>query len=398
LSSPGILDSSDSAASSIAKVVGVGGVEVDVDDWFVPDHPPPKNAEGSADDWTVYVNFGGDLLDEFEDGEEQELWDLLEVIVKHDGGETVRTVDVGKIRGVEDVAVGTFKFQEKAPSVVIRPPASSSSSSSSSSSRRQLTISHVAYRQIRQLGVSFDWQAGNSGCKSPVGDQGSCGDCYAWAAAGIANERSCKTGSSKFSIRQLACEAEDFMNSPGNGGCNGGWVDRNLDYLASDGICDEGNVDWPWYCLGDDCLECGGNWYGASKAKNPSCSRKKLTGTNDWRTLGNIESDTAVAALKTYLQSEGTFGYNFEVNNDFMFMGSNLGGWFGSDCDNELPYVGGNDSCCRKKKKRVCSWWGSCRDKTSECDGTKGGHAVRVVGWGTRNGEVSLSGARLPKG
>jgi len=72
---------------------------------------------------------------------------------------------------------------------------------------------------------------------SPVGDQGGCGDCYAWSAGGIANERMCRTGSNGVSVRQLACEAKDFMKRPGAGGCKGGWVDRNLDYLASDGVC-----------------------------------------------------------------------------------------------------------------------------------------------------------------
>ncbi|GMH70757.1 hypothetical protein TrRE_jg5968, partial [Triparma retinervis] len=190
------------------------------------------------------------------------------VVVKHDLGETVRTVEVGKVVGVEDVAVGKFKFTDTKPEVIVRPKAQDEGKVESS---RRLTLSHVAYRKLRQLGVNFDWQSSNSGCKSTVGDQGSCGDCYAWAAAGVANERSCKSGGGKFSVRQLACEAEDFMNSPGNGGCEGGWVDRNLDYLRTEGVCGEGDVWWPWYCTGHDCLVCGGNWYGASKAKNPTC-------------------------------------------------------------------------------------------------------------------------------
>lgn len=165
------------------------------------------------------------------------------------------------------------------------------------------------------------------------------------------------------SVRQLACEAKDFMNSPGNGGCEGGWVDKNLDYMRSNGVCKKRDVDWPWYCIGNDCLECDGNWYGASKAMYPSCNRNKLTTGGDWRSLQLPTNDAGITALKNYLQNEGTFGYNFEVNNDFMFMGSNLGGWFGGDCDGELPYKGGADSCCRKKKKKSCSWWGSCSDR-----------------------------------
>jgi len=147
------------------------------------------------------------------------------------------------------------------------------------------------------------------------------------------------------------------------------------------------DVPWPWYCTGNDCIECDGNWF-VGKAMYPSCNRNKITGFGDWRTMNiNDNSDNKITALKNYLQSDGTFGYNFQVDNDFMHMGSNLGGWFGSECDNELPYKGGGDSCCRKKKKRVCSWWGSCKDRSSECDGKKGGHAVRITGYGTRNGE-----------
>lgn len=114
-------------------------------------------ARQPQEDWTVYVNFGGEMVEQLLD--DGDLFDELEVVVKHDLGETVKDVDVSKLgNGVEDVAVGNFKFETQSPEVIVRPKGGADEASIA---QRRLTISHVAYRKLRRLGVTFDWQSSN---------------------------------------------------------------------------------------------------------------------------------------------------------------------------------------------------------------------------------------------
>ena len=92
------------------------------------------------------LRFSGDLVDS------------VEVVVTHDLGETVIPVTMSKLSGVEDVALGNFKFSDVFPIVVVR-------GGGAEDGRRVLTVSHVAYRKLRELGVTYDWQSSNGGCK-----------------------------------------------------------------------------------------------------------------------------------------------------------------------------------------------------------------------------------------
>ena len=80
--------------------------------------------------------------------------------------------------GVEGVAIGNFKYNNRDPKITLKRVGEEASG-------RPIPFSHISQRKLRALATS----ATTGGCKEPVGDQGSCGDCYAWAAVGIANER-----------------------------------------------------------------------------------------------------------------------------------------------------------------------------------------------------------------
>mmetsp|Transcript_680 Transcript_680/g.1440 ORF Transcript_680/g.1440 Transcript_680/m.1440 type:complete len:761 (+) Transcript_680:107-2389(+) len=314
-----------------------------------------------ADHWTTVVNFGGELLENLAD----EYHGLIEVTVEHDEGSTTKTVDVSTItNGVEGVAMGNFMFNSNKPKITLKRVGDEASD-------KPIPFSHVSHRKLRALATS----ATTGGCREPVGNQGSCGDCYAWAAVGIANEREGRCGDSGNSVRHLACKAPDIFGR--NGGCEGGWVSQSINYMRSDGLCTKNDIPWVWYCWYDDCLVCDGNWF-TTDAKDPSCNRNKLDGTGNWRSMYiTTTSATAATALKNYLTQEGTFGYSFAVRSDFKKYGSE------SQCYNGDPYIGGSNSCCRKKincgKGKKCS--------ASDCEQDSGGHAVRIVGYGTKNGE-----------
>jgi hypothetical protein len=190
-------------------------------------------------------------------------------------------------------------------------------------------------------------------------------------------------------VRNVACQAPTFFGR--NGECEGGWVDQTLNKMRTEKVCTKKDVSWPFWCINDDCLECGGSWW-ADPGLDDSCAMDVLDGphgTGSFRSVelqrgGNQPSGTMVQALKDYLQSEGSFGFSFATENAFMYHGSNIGGWFGGKCS-DTPYKGGGDSCCKKENSNDCwGWW--CSDNSGECDGDKGGHAVRVTGWGTTNG------------
>ena len=74
--------------------------------------------------------------------------------------------------------MGNFKYNSKEPKITLKRVGDEASD-------KPIPFSHVSHRKLRALSTS----ATTGGCREPVGNQGSCGDCYAWAAVGIANER-----------------------------------------------------------------------------------------------------------------------------------------------------------------------------------------------------------------
>ncbi|KDO20394.1 hypothetical protein SPRG_22335 [Saprolegnia parasitica CBS 223.65] len=85
---------------------------------------------------------------------------------------------------------------------------------------------------LQRAATGVDWST--DACMSGVRDQGACGSCWAFASVGAAEFAHCKaTGAlATFSEQQLVSCA-----SSAGYGCQGGWPNKALDYLASTGAC-----------------------------------------------------------------------------------------------------------------------------------------------------------------
>ncbi|EQC33913.1 hypothetical protein SDRG_08593 [Saprolegnia diclina VS20] len=88
--------------------------------------------------------------------------------------------------------------------------------------------------QAQQEATGIDWATNK--CMSPVRNQGSCGSCWSFAAVGAVEAAHCiATGSLvDFSEQQLVSCA-----SSAGYGCQGGWPNKALDYIAQTGLCTE---------------------------------------------------------------------------------------------------------------------------------------------------------------
>ncbi|EQC31301.1 hypothetical protein SDRG_10904 [Saprolegnia diclina VS20] len=93
----------------------------------------------------------------------------------------------------------------------------------------QLTLT-----QAQQEATAIDWTTNK--CMSAVRNQGSCGSCWAFAAVGAVEAAHCLVTQSlfDFSEQQLVSCA-----SSAGYGCQGGWPNKALDYIAQTGLCTE---------------------------------------------------------------------------------------------------------------------------------------------------------------
>jgi cathepsin L len=85
-----------------------------------------------------------------------------------------------------------------------------------------------------------DWR--DKGAVTPVKNQGQCGSCWAFSATGIVEGWSFTSGKGLQSLSEQ--QLVDCAGSTGNQGCNGGWHDKAVDYLAGVGSCLE--TDYPY--------------------------------------------------------------------------------------------------------------------------------------------------------
>eukprot|EP01016_Furgasonia_blochmanni_P020956 TRINITY_DN23325_c0_g1_i1.p1 TRINITY_DN23325_c0_g1~~TRINITY_DN23325_c0_g1_i1.p1 ORF type:complete len:407 (+),score=141.41 TRINITY_DN23325_c0_g1_i1:108-1328(+) len=92
----------------------------------------------------------------------------------------------------------------------------------------------VNFLQVDQIPTAYNWTQVWSNCSSDVRDQGQCGSCWAFSAAGVLQDRLCQVskGTKKYTLSPqnlVACDTNDL-------GCEGGYIDYAWAYIMNYGI------------------------------------------------------------------------------------------------------------------------------------------------------------------
>jgi len=202
--------------------------------------------------------------------------------------------------------------------------------------------------KVDNLPDSFDARERWSQCSSTIGyirDQGHCGSCWAFGAVEALSDRFCIHGNETVNL-----SANDIVGCCGilcGQGCNGGWPYKAWRYFMRKGVVTE-KCD-PYF----DQEGCGHP--GCSPGyPTPRCSRKCESDNEFWSSSKHYARDAYVVGpnqeeIKAELFLNGPLEVDFTVFEDFSYYKSGV-----------YRHVYG---------------------------GIAGGHAVKLVGWGTEDGD-----------
>eukprot|EP01113_Clastostelium_recurvatum_P001786 TRINITY_DN10738_c0_g1_i3.p1 TRINITY_DN10738_c0_g1~~TRINITY_DN10738_c0_g1_i3.p1 ORF type:complete len:263 (+),score=49.63 TRINITY_DN10738_c0_g1_i3:35-823(+) len=191
--------------------------------------------------------------------------------------------------------------------------------------------------------ASFDSRDKWPGCVSPVRDQGQCGSCWAFSSTSVLADRFCVA--SNATIKRLLspqymldCNTDcqyPLLGTNCQQGCQGGYMDNAWNYFRDDGV------------VKDSCLT-----YQAQKGSSCPSSCNGYSGSvsseTKFETTGTCQKFGTVRDAQIDILLYGPIQGAFTVYEDFYEYKSGV-------------YVHSSGA-------------------------EKGGHAIRIVGWGTENG------------
>lgn len=208
--------------------------------------------------------------------------------------------------------------------------------------------------QTDQLPKTFDSRDKWTECESlkEIRDQSACGSCWAVSSAEIATDRTCifSKGEQKPELSQ-----EDVMECCGwcGEGCQGGYPIRAMEFWQKDGIVTGGNYGSDLGCQPYQIPPCS---HHCSEYRTPSCSKPSCIpdySTPYYKDKHHAKSHYYVhggeSAIRQEIYKNGPVVAAFEVYEDFYNYKSGV-----------YHYVSGE---------------------------FVGGHAVKVIGWGTESGD-----------
>lgn len=106
-------------------------------------------------------------------------------------------------------------------------------------------VQTINYNHHHHRPLSIDWRA--EGIVTPVKDQSQCGSCWAFSAVGAIE------GQHALATNNLVSLSEQNLVdcSSNNNGCGGGWPDKAMDYVVTNGIDTESS--YPYMGIDESC-------------------------------------------------------------------------------------------------------------------------------------------------
>jgi cathepsin B len=191
---------------------------------------------------------------------------------------------------------------------------------------------YPAPEENASLPSAFDSRTAWPDCVHSIRDQQKCGSCWAFGASEALSDRFCVASSGK--LNEVLSPQDMVSCDNGDMGCNGGWLFAAWDYLEHTGI------------VSDACKP-----YTSGDGSEPKCSKSCSDGSAPKKfkcKKGSVVEATTPNQIKSNLMKMGPMETAFQVYEDFF---QYKGGIY--------HYTSGNFA---------------------------GGHAVKLIGWGTENG------------
>lgn len=109
----------------------------------------------------------------------------------------------------------------------------------------------IKWDETKPLPEKLDWN--ETGCVTPLKNQGACGSCWSFSTTGALEGHYCKMTDSLVSLSEqnlLDCDKKDSR-------CNGGLMDQAFEWVKKNGLCSEDG--YPYECSDAESEECTGS-------------------------------------------------------------------------------------------------------------------------------------------